>query len=126
MNDLLYRIVERMLLGQGMSRNKNFAAFEDPNLRRATRIVRHLRSIQDDLRRYGPECAVTLEPAEPPRDAAAAPDPQGWGGGRRLLLVITHLRSRRTAYLTEEEVRLLRLDPEVDAVLSALELQEAS
>lgn len=123
MNELLYRIVERMLLGQGMSRNRNFAAFEDPNLRRATRIVRHLRSIQKDLRRYGRDCVVTLEPVESAVEDEALVAAEG---SRRLLLVIEHLRSRRTAYLTAEEVRLLRLDPEVDAMLSHVELQEAS
>ncbi|MEL6180015.1 MAG: hypothetical protein AAFS10_13735 [Myxococcota bacterium] len=128
MKDLLYKTVERMLLEEGMSRNKNFAAFEDPRLRRATRIVRHLRSIQHDLRRYGRGCIVSLEPVSPAEDGHTRPNPWGPAAESRcLLLVMEHLRSRRTAYLTEEEVRLLRLDPEIDAIFEGLEpLQEAS
>ena len=123
MNALLYKIVERMLLERtSLSRNKNFAAFEDPRLKRAARIVRHIRSLREDLRRYGREGVVRLEDGGegPPRQVLGVLEEEGvvedWQG-RRLMLVIEHLKSRRTAYLSEDELRLLRLDPEIDALL---------
>ena len=49
--ELLYQIVGRMLrdTDASFSRNKNFEAYEDPLVKRALRISKHLKSIRSDL-----------------------------------------------------------------------------
>lgn len=49
--DLTHKIFRRLLRDDdvGFSRNKNFDAYEDPMVKRAFRIYRHLRSIERDL-----------------------------------------------------------------------------
>ena len=118
MDELLYKIVERMLLSQtSLSRNKNFEAYEAPTVKRANRIVRHLRSLRDDLRKYGRDGRVALSTLE----NGSVED----GGERRELeLVVEHLKSRRTSYLSALELNLLRKDPEVDELLKE-KLKEA-
>ncbi len=50
-----YTIVQTLLLhGEGgFSRNKNFEAYREPEVQRAVRIFRHLRSVRNDLLRVG-------------------------------------------------------------------------
>jgi hypothetical protein len=49
--DLVYKIVRRLFRDDDVSfsRNRNFDAYEDPKVRRAVRIYRHLSSVEDDL-----------------------------------------------------------------------------
>jgi len=49
--DLLYKIVRRLLRDDDVdfSRNRNYEAYDDPMVRRAVRIYRHLRSVEKDL-----------------------------------------------------------------------------
>jgi hypothetical protein len=56
-----YTIVQTLLRHgeEGFSRNKNFEAYKEPEVQRAVRIFRHLRSVRDDLLRVGD--GVTLE-----------------------------------------------------------------
>lgn len=115
MNQLLYKMVERMLLHpNSFSRNKNFEAFEEPRLRKATRIVRHLRSIQRDLKTHGARAEVAVTPPEALPARPADPDDPS---RVQVRLTIAHLKSRREAYLSPEELRLLCLDDEVARLL---------
>jgi hypothetical protein len=54
---LTYQIVRRLLRDKDaqLSRNRNFAAYEDPTVQHAARIFRHLRSVEEDLLRLGSE-----------------------------------------------------------------------
>ena len=56
-----YTIVQTLLRhGEaGFSRNKNFEAYREPEVQRAVKIFRHLRSVRNDLLRVGD--GVTLE-----------------------------------------------------------------
>ncbi len=111
MQQLMYKMVARMLVERdALSRNKNFAAFDDPRLARATRIVRHLRALQEDLRVAGPRGCVRITRLEGARD------------GRHVCLEIDQpeIRGSRRAILNDEEVRLLCLDPEVEALVRKL------
>lgn len=49
--NLTHKIVRRLLRDDevGFSRNQNFEAYEDPKVKRAVRIFRHLRSVEEDL-----------------------------------------------------------------------------
>ena len=97
MQDLLYRLVERMLRdGSVFSRNKNFDAFDEPRLRGALRIVRQLRSLEADLLRFGLHGDVQREQ-----------------GKYRLEIQMDELRGRRCAYLNTREFDLLCLNPTV-------------
>jgi len=53
---LTYQIVRRLLRDKDakLSRNRNFAAYEDPTVQHAARIFRHLRSVEQDLLRLEP------------------------------------------------------------------------
>ena len=109
MSDLLYKAVERILMeGETFSRNKNFDAFEDKRMKRALKIVKHLRSLRADLVKYGVDGAVTLAEVQEP------------SGGVSIELSITHLSGRRLSYLNQDELRLLRLESGVSAILDRL------
>jgi hypothetical protein len=98
MQDLLYRLVERMLRdGSVLSRNKNFDAFDDARLGGALRIVRQLRSLEADLLRFGLHGAVR-------RDCQ---------GKYRLEIRMDEIRGRRLAYLNAREFDLLCINPTV-------------
>lgn len=106
MQDLMYRMVARMLTERGsLSRNKNFEAFNEPRLKRAVQIARHLRSLQDDVVRQGPSGAISLS-----------------FKGDQACLRITHpnIKLNRIAYLNRHELRLLCLHPEARAVIASL------
>lgn len=49
--NLIHKIVRRLLRDDDVnfSRNKNYAAYEDAKVKRALRIFRHLRSVEDDI-----------------------------------------------------------------------------
>ena len=107
----MYKMVERMMEdGRSFSRNRNFSAFDDSRLKNATRIVRYLRSIQADLLAYGSRGTVKLTLLDGPRD----------GRSIRVEVDRSEVRGRREAYLNEDELRLLRLNPEVNRVIGGL------
>ena len=49
--DLTYKIVRRLFRDKevSFSRNQNFAAYDDPLVRKAVRIFKHLRSVEEEL-----------------------------------------------------------------------------
>ncbi|MFN3198757.1 MAG: hypothetical protein ACE366_10160 [Bradymonadia bacterium] len=94
--------------GARISRNKHFALFEDPKVRRALKIHRYLRSVVRDIERF-PD-AVQVK-------AVGHPE----GDNFTLRIEIPSLRGRRTAYLSSTELHLLAQDaPEVAQLLERL------
>lgn len=102
MQELLYKMVERMLRQRNaLSRNRNFEAFNEPRLRNATRIVRHLRALEHDVLRFGIH------------DLAPHPD-----GRWRLEIQVGSVNARRVAWLEPRELELLCLRPEIAQALA--------
>lgn len=94
--NLVHKIVRRLLRDDEVdfSRNRNYEAYEDPKVKRALRIFRHLRSVEEDILAAGDD-AVEVRAVE--RD-----------DGR--IVVRLHYPSghaERTSYLTESEWHLL-------------------
>lgn len=87
MDEFVERVVRRLREEPGFSRNRHFQAFSSPEGRRALRIHRHLRSIERDLS-SGSSASV---------DEAAG----------RVRLTLSSKSSRRTAWLTRDEFRIL-------------------
>ncbi len=99
MQDLLYRMVERMLRDRAvLSRNKNFDAFDDARLRHASSIVRHLRALEADLLQFGIHGEVA-------RDRH---------GKFRFEIRMDELKGRRVAHLNARELALLCINPSVE------------
>ena len=99
MREFLYRLVERLHEEERpLSRNKHFHSFEPGETRRALRIDRHLRDLEQHL-------AALMECGQRPR-VRALPD-----GGMVLVLRHPTLSVLRTATLTREEARLLAEHP---------------
>ncbi len=106
MQQLMYRMVERMLTDRGsFSRNKNFEAFNDPRLGRATRIVRHLRSLQNDLLLSDGAGGVKVEVE---------------GHKVRLEIARPEVRSVRVAYINRDELSLMCLNPRIRTMMEGL------
>jgi len=106
-SNLIDKIVERLYRREvAFSRNKNFEAYRDPNVRRAARIYRHLKSVEADLLAHGE--TGTVELVLESRDDRAA----------RIRLSIESLECKRTAYLRPFELALLRENPQLDALLA--------
>jgi hypothetical protein len=106
MRGFVVRAVERLRSDPGFSRNRFFQALSSPEGRRALRIHHHLGSLERDLSRG---VAATAS----------------WEAGR-VRLELAGARSRRTAWLTGAEFRLLCQSPTVraalgEAALTALE-----
>lgn len=98
MREFLYRLVERLHEeARPLSRNKHFHAFEG-STRRALRIDRHLRDIEEHL-------ALLKEQDLRPRVRSLP------GGGVQLVLRHPTLPVVRTASLTAEEAALLARHP---------------
>jgi len=109
MDTLLYKTVERMLGAPGsLSRNRNFVAFEDPGIVRAGRIARRLASLRADLRRYGRQGAVAVTATGAEHEAVC------------IEVRVDALHATRITRLDAEQVRLLRQDAEVAAILDAV------
>lgn len=105
-------LVARLRAGkERLSRNRNFDFFEQPHAKLALRRHHYLQRLERDLLHLGPDGVVTLR------------EESGPGGQTRLVLSwdMPGLRLRRLTYLTKEEVRLLRMVPEVDRVLPRAE-----
>lgn len=111
--DLTHKIVRRLLRDDDVafSRNKNFEAHEDPMVKRAVRIYRHLRSVERDLldAAHG-EVEVVAVDREPERVTVRLTFPASGG--------------RRESYLTEQEWDLLTESERVSDILQRL-LDEA-
>ena len=99
MEAFVERVVQRLREEPGFSRNRHFLAFSSPEGRRALRIHRHLRSIEHDLSRGS---RATVE-----RQAA------------RVRLILRSPRGLRTAWLSDDEFRILCTSPLVRAALEA-------
>lgn len=97
MEAFVERVVQRLREEPGFSRNRHFLAFSSPEGRRALRIHRHLRSIEHDLSRGS---RATVE-----RQAA------------RVRLTLRSQRGLRTAWLSDDEFRILCTSPLVRAAL---------
>lgn len=112
--DLTYRIVRRLLRDDDVqfSRNRNFEAYEDPQVKRAMRLYRHLQSLEDDLLGLEDPRSVRLEAVE--RD----------GGRVTVRLVFAEQKGRRISYLKPREWELLLENERVCDILSGL-LEEA-
>jgi hypothetical protein len=99
MREFLYRLVQRLHdEARPLSRNKHFHAFEGES-RRALRIDRHLRDLEEHLE------ALRDSGATRPRVRALA------GGGVQLVLPHPTLSVVRTATLSPEEAALLVRHP---------------
>lgn len=108
--DLTYKIVRRLLRDDevSFSRNQNFEAYEDPKVKRAMRIYRHLQSVEDDLLEVEPQGAVHLDAVE--RDE-----------GRVVVrLAFTESGGRRVSFLTPQEWGLLLENQRVTDILRGL------
>jgi hypothetical protein len=104
MEELQYRLIERLRQDPGaFSRNKNFHAFEDPELVRARKIFRHLRAVERDLLAFGRAGGVTVSPE---------------ARGVRISVRLDAISGTRTAFLTAREFSLLLENPEIRALLS--------
>ena len=98
MDDFVERVVRRLRGEPGFSRNRHFLAFSSAEGKRALRIHRHLRSIEHDLSRGS---SATVE-----RSAS------------RIRLTLRWRSSLRTAWLTDDEFRILCSSPMVRAALA--------
>jgi len=99
MRDFLYRLVERLHDQQRpLSRNRHFHSFTGSEARRALRIDKHLRDLENHL-------TELHQAGKRPR---VRPLP---GGGAQLVLQHLRLAVVRTATLSAEEVLLLREHP---------------
>ncbi len=111
--DLTYKIVRRLLRDDevSFSRNKNFEAYEDPMVKRAVRIYRHLRSVEDDLL-SADDGDVELEAVERDEENVTVRLSFPTGGGKR------------ASFLSEQEWDLLTESDRVSDILERL-LDEA-
>jgi len=97
--DFVERAVLRLREQPGFSRNRHFQAFSSPEGKRALRIHRHLRSLEQALA-AGARATLARE-------------------GERHRLTLVGARFRRVAFLTATELRILCRDPAARAALSA-------
>jgi hypothetical protein len=97
--DLTFKIVRRLLRDDevGFSRNRNFEAYEDPKVKRAVRIYRHLSSVEDDLLEVGG--GVDLEAVERDEGRVVIKLSFAEGSGRR----VSFLTPREWGLLLENE-----------------------
>jgi hypothetical protein len=114
--DLTYRIVRRLLRDDDVSfsRNKYYQAYEDRLVKRAVRIVRHLRSIEHDiLEATSAGAPVRLEHVEEDGEVVTLRLSYAAGGGKR------------TSYVSSAEWDLLLESDRVADILRDL-LDEAT
>ncbi len=97
MADFVERLVQRLRQETGFSRNRHFMTLSSAEGRKALRIHRHLRSIERDL---SVGYAAQVE-----------------RGPQRVCLTLDRKGTRRVAYLTLAEFRLLCTSPIVRAAL---------
>jgi hypothetical protein len=109
----VYALVRALRAGR-LSRNRDYARFEQPCAQRAQRVHRRLQALERELRE--PTAQVRLEPI----------DCAGDGRDARYALVVESpaLRLRRVAYLARPELDLLCEDPELCGRLGTLPLSD--
>lgn len=83
--------------GRALSRNKNYEAYDDPFIRRAWRIARHLTSIERDLERVQASQRAQLNSPDQVRVHTIIPGPQGQA---KIVLSIDEQGRRRTSVLS--------------------------
>lgn len=110
MEELTQRIVSRLREEpSSLSRNRNYATFEEPEARRALQIVRFLGSLEKDIldrSARGPIEVLRLEK----------------GMRLEIKMVFPLLRGTRTSFLSEEEFGLLLENPEIRRTLAEKEI----
>lgn len=108
--DLTYRIVRRLLRDDDVqfSRNRNFEAYEDPQVKRALRLYRHLRSLEADLLGLDDPGEVSLEAVERDQEQVT------------VRLVFQESQGRRISYLKPREWQLLLENKRVSDILREL------
>lgn len=108
--DLTFKIVRRLLRDDDVafSRNRNFEAYQDPRVKRALRLYRHLRSLERDLLRLGQPDQVRLEAVEREGEQVV------------VRLEFMEQRGKRVSYLSAQEWGLLLESERVCAILSDL------
>ncbi len=108
--DLTYRIVRRLLRDDDVqfSRNKNFEAYEDPQVKRAMRLYRHLHSLEEDLLALEDPSMVRLEAVEETDERVT------------VRLVFVEQKGRRISYLKPREWELLLENERVSDILRGL------
>ncbi len=108
--DLIHQIVRRLLRDDEVefSRNRNFEAYEDPQVQRAMRIYRHLQSLEEDLLALEDGGQVKLEAVE--REAREV----------EVRLVFLEAKGRRISYLKPREWELLLESPRVRRILEGI------
>ncbi|MFU8805989.1 MAG: hypothetical protein ACNA8W_19415 [Bradymonadaceae bacterium] len=113
--DLTYKIVRRLLRDDDVafSRNRNFEAFDDPKVKRAMRLYRHLRSLERDLLSLIEGGSAALEAVECEDDIVTVRLSFSGRGGKR------------TSYLSPREWALLLENETVHDILLSL-VDEAS
>jgi len=99
MNRLRNQVLRRVMEGpNSLSRNRNFHAYTDPNIRQSARIGRVLRSLRQDL--LGREW-TGLEISRPD------------SGPKQVVIVISWSNQKRTCFVSEDEFALLLEDGRV-------------
>lgn len=108
--DLTHKIVRRLLRDHevGFSRNQNFEAYEDPRVKRARRIFRHLRSLEDDLLALEAGGAVELDALHRAQDRVV------------IRLVFRDGAARRASLVSAAEWALLMENKRVTEILRRL------
>lgn len=109
--DLIYRIVRRLLRDDEVrfSRNRNFEAYEDRRVKRAWRLYRHLRSLENDLLRLADqEEGVRLEAVEREGESVT------------VRIIFDEQAGRRISYVSASEWRLLLENDKVMKILQRL------
>lgn len=102
---VLQRLIARLVFERHkLSRNRSFEAFDDPDVQRAVRLARHLGSVIGDLRDPAVGVSTSADPRRP--------------GELRLVFTFVERDTRRTAWLTADELAVLRLDDEAWSRLS--------
>ncbi len=108
--DLTHQIVRRLLRDDEVqfSRNRNFEAYEDPQVQRAMRIYRHLQSLEDDLLGLESDGRVSLEAVERDEEEVA------------VRLIFEEAKGRRISYLKAKEWELLLESAKVSRILEGV------
>ena len=109
MDSFVRRLVERLVAeGRPLSRNRHFHTFATPEGRLALRTARRLRALQRDVTRCRAEGGSLELHAHP-----------GHGPARALELCLAQRVGTHRAFLSEEELDLLRGLPGVSEALGA-------
>lgn len=110
MDRFVRRLVERLLCeGRPLSRNRHFHTFDTPEGRSALRTARRLRALAKDVQRClaeGGTVSLRTAPRHPP--------------ARALELGIAHKVGTHQAFLSHEELELLRALPGLSGALGGL------